>query len=446
MAQAASYLCGRCSGLSRAQLRDVQLLRPITVDPQAGADIHIRAILAEAQNSGEAVVHAGIVKVGTGVSTDFFSATLVFGATDSASPEIIGHDETPLPLNPQTDLYRPSLLFQGPRFQGIEAVWEILEKGENTGQATLAARVMPEDQRMAAAFASQQTTRWCLADPFFTDTLLQSAALLVPQDTSLPISIGRMDLFPEFFNATAPATVRTELVGREDRDLIYRVTAVSDNGEVRAVLQDYRLRILKHHEAYPLVADLVFPEERDRRMIVRALEDTCKRLSITAPILELACLPGIHDYAKPDRQRMEMPMLGRVLSAASQRFDLPVSSLDVQWRESGKPEVPDVDQHVLDLAIAHEDRTCICVCGPGPVGCDLAAITVRDRQGWNSLLGSAREPLLDRLIDQGETLDSARYARLGSGGDPGQSHRPVRRDAHDGKQRGGCGAVCRRHG
>ena len=407
MAQAASYLCGRCSVLSRAQLRNVRLLRPITVDPQTGTDIQIRAVLAEAQNGGGAVVHAGIVKQGTGVTTDFFSATFVFGVTDEAAPEIIGHDERPLPLNPQTDLYRPSLLFQGPRFQGIEAVWEIREAGENSGQATFAARVIPEDQRSAAAFATEQATRWCLADPFFTDTLLQSAALLVPQDTSLPISIGQMDLFPAFFSATSPATVRTELVGREDRDLIYRVTAVGENGTVRAVLQDYRLRILKHHDTYPLVADLVFPEERDHRMIARALEDSCKHLSVTAPLLESACLPGIHDKAAPDRRQMELPMLRRALSAASRRLDLPAPTLDVQWRESGKPEVVDVDQRVLDVAVTHEDRTCICVCGPGPVGCDLTAITTRDRQGWNSLLGSAREQLLDHLIDQGEGLDSA---------------------------------------
>jgi acyl-CoA thioesterase FadM len=216
-----------------------------------------------------------------------------------------------------------------------------------------------------------------------------------------------MDLFPPFFSASSPATVRTELVGREERDLIYRVTAVGDHGEVRAVLQDYRLRILKHHEDYPRIADLVAPEPRDRQLIARALADACGRLSVTAPLLELACLPGIHDHSQPERRQMERPMLERAMAAASQQFGLPASNLAVRWQTSGKPEIVDVDPSVLDVAITHEDRTCLCVCGPGPVGCDLVAITARDRQGWNGLLGNARDPLLDRLIDQGEGLDAA---------------------------------------
>ena len=84
----------------------------------------------------------------------------------------------------------------------------------------------------------------------------------MPQDTSLPVSIDHMVLFPEFFRASTPATVRVELEGQADRDLLYRVTAVSENGAVRAMLRGYRLRILKHHDDYPTVADLVFPEDR----------------------------------------------------------------------------------------------------------------------------------------------------------------------------------------
>ncbi len=52
MAQAALYLCGN-TDLSRVQIRDVRLLRPITVDPETGADITVRAILAETQADGQ---------------------------------------------------------------------------------------------------------------------------------------------------------------------------------------------------------------------------------------------------------------------------------------------------------------------------------------------------------------------------------------------------------
>ena len=262
----------------------------------------------------------------------------------------------------------------------------------------------PAEQLSAVAFGETAAARLCLGDPFFTDTLLQSAALLVPQDTSLPVSIDRMDLFPEFFSASTPATVRVELMGQEDRDLIYRVAAVGENGAVRAVLQGYRLRILKHHDDYPMVDDLVFPEDRDRRLIHQALDEACRNLSVAVPHLELACLPGIHDKTKLDRHQAEGQILERAASAAAERYGVGASPLAIRWQENGKPVLADVASSVLDLSLTHEDRTCLCVCGPGPVGCDLATVTAREPDaGWNGLLGDHRSEVLDSLIDRGET-------------------------------------------
>jgi acyl transferase domain-containing protein/NAD(P)-dependent dehydrogenase (short-subunit alcohol dehydrogenase family)/acyl-CoA thioesterase FadM len=406
MAQAALSLSGRTDSLP-VRIRDVRLLRPITVDPETGADITIRAVLDEVQTGGETVVHAGIIKQGSGVQSDFFAATFVFGAGTRAPVETVARPETPLPLVPQTDLYRPSLLFQGPRFQCIRTVWDIRASGAKTGTALFTSGMTPAGQLSAAAFGEAAAARLCLGDPFFTDTLLQSAALLVPQDTSLPVSIDRMDLFPEFFGASTPATVRVELMGQEDRDLIYRVAAVGENGAVRAVLQGYRLRILKHHDDYPMVGDLVFPEDRDRRLVRQALDEACRSLSVAAPHLEVACLPGIHDKTKPDRHQAEGQVLERAVSAAADRYGVGASPLAVRWQEDGKPVVADVAPSVLDLSLTHEDRTCLCVCGPGPVGCDLAAVTARDPDAWNGLLGDHRRDLPGRLVDQGELLDSA---------------------------------------
>ncbi|MFO7714089.1 SDR family NAD(P)-dependent oxidoreductase [Desulfosarcina sp.] len=410
MVQAALYLYGDTE-LSRVQIRDVRLMRPITVDPETGADIAIRALLAEAPAGGETVVHTAITKQGTGAQTDFFAATFVFDSDDDPPRETIAHSDTPMSLVPRTDLYRASLLFQGPRFQGIETIWDIRQSGPNAGQALFSSRVIPAERRSDAAFGTgleeAKHRRLCLGDAFFTDTLLQGAALLVPQDTSLPVSIDRMDLFAEFFRATTPATVSVALMGREDRDLIYRVSAVSENGAVRARLEGYRLRILKHHDAYPTVADLVFPEDRDRRLARQALDDACRQLSVSAPHLELACIPGIHGQSRQERRKAEAPMLERALSAAAKRYAVSASPMAIQWQANGNPTVADVDASVLDVSLTHEDRTCVCVCGPGPLGCDLAAITARSREAWAGLLGGHRTDLLDRLIDQGDALVTA---------------------------------------
>ena len=434
MAQAALYLCGYTE-LTQVQIKEIRLVRPITVDPQAGADITIRAVLAETSAGEEKVVQAGIVKQGTGIRADFFSATFIFNPIARSSVDTVVCPEVPTALVPQTDLYRASLLFQGLRFQRIQTVWEIQDHGNHTGQALFTAGVTPIEQRSAAAFDPESTFALCLGDPFFTDTLLQGAALLVPQDTSLPVFIDRLDLFPDFFSASTPAIVRVTLLGREDQDLVCRVAAVGEDGTARALLSGYRLRILRHHDDYPTTADLVWPEDRDRRLVDQALRKACHRLSVASPHLELACIPGIHDQPKKERHEAERPMLERALSAAAERHDLTATPLTIEWQESGNPTLAEVSPSVLDISLTHEDRICLCACGPGPVGCDLGVITARSKKTWNALLGENRSDLFNHLMHQGETMDTAGTriwaaleALIKAGGSSGQHLTIVRKN------------------
>jgi acyl transferase domain-containing protein/acyl-CoA thioesterase FadM len=406
MAQAAQYLLGR-SDLSRLQIRDVRLDRPITVDPDTGADIVIRAMVAESPDKGETVVQAGIVKTGSGVEADFFRASLVFDPPDGAPEAAVTLPEAPTPLVPHTDLYRPSLLFQGPRFQGIRTVWAIEASDQGSVEALFTSNPSAAEHLSSAAFGEGQTRHLSLGDPFFGDTLLQSAALMVPQDTSLPVAIERMDLFPEFFEATAPATVQVRLVEKTDRNLTVQVVALGQSGAVRAVLSGYRLNILKHHPEYPTVADLVSPEGRDRALIRQALETACRDLSVTAPIVDLTPMVGIHELPKSARHELETPLLERALETAGRRYAEAGSPLRVEWQATGKPGVAGVDQAVLDVALTHEDRTCLCVCAPGPVGCDLAAVTPRSSEQWLGLLGDRRSALLEALVEEGDDPDRA---------------------------------------
>ncbi|WP_319523395.1 SDR family NAD(P)-dependent oxidoreductase [uncultured Desulfosarcina sp.] len=406
MAQAAMFLTGR-KALSRLQIRDVRLLRPITVDPQTGADIVIRAVVDESNADGVTRVRAGIVKEGTGVQSDSFSATLVFDPESAADAEVISFPDAPLPLVPETDLYRPALLFQGPRFQGIQAIREIRQNDEKTGTALFSSQPTPPEDRSTAAFGEEKALSLCLGDAFFTDTLLQSAALLVPQDTSLPVSIERLDLCEEFFEATTPARVRVDLLGREQSDLIYRVVAVGEDGAVRAVLDGYRLRILKHHEDYPTVTDLVAPERRDRQLIRDILETACRQLMVDAPVVDAACIMGLHDMPKARRREAQQPLLRRALDHACEAYGIEAKAPAVSWLDNGKPVVAGLDSRELDVSLTHEDRICLCALGPGPVGCDLATITPRSREGWRGLLGAGHMALFDLLLEKGESPDSA---------------------------------------
>ncbi len=278
---------------------------------------------------------------------------------------------------------------------------------QGAAEAIFTSHPTSADRLSNATFGENEPRHLCIGDPFFLDTLLQSAALLVPQDTSLPVAIDRMDLFSEFFKDTSPAAVQVTLLDKTDRDLTFQVVAVGENNVVRAVLEGYRLRILKHHNEYPTVADLVRPEARDRDLVDQVLAAACRDLSVTPPLVDLTTLAGIHELPKAARHELEKPLLERALAAAGRQHGTAESPLRIDWQATGKPSVAGVDRAVLDVALTHEDRTCLCVCAPGPVGCDLAAVTSRSREQWQGLLGDGRSALLEALVEHGDDRDRA---------------------------------------
>ncbi len=82
MAQVAAHATGLCD-FSRVRIEDINLKRPIAVDPKEGADIVIWAQVQEQKSdSDKHVVRCGITKLQTGVKADFFSATFILGLTD----------------------------------------------------------------------------------------------------------------------------------------------------------------------------------------------------------------------------------------------------------------------------------------------------------------------------------------------------------------------------
>jgi acyl-CoA thioesterase FadM len=63
----------------------------------------------------------------------------------------------------------------------------------------------------------------------------------------------------------------------------------------------------------------------------------------------------------------------------------------------------------IQVSLSHDDRACLAVAGSGPQGCDIAPVTMRTRDEWDRLLGRARAPLLERLLQGADagSLDRA---------------------------------------
>ena len=390
-------------------LEGVELKRPITVAPQDGADLILWAQVVESDHGdGTVAVRANIHKEGAG--GDHFQAVVRLNtdaqANGSALETMALQPETAA-MQPLDDLYRETLLFQGPSFQRIRRVLALEGNNRDRGRALLQVGKADATAAAQAAFAPGVRQPLVLPDPFFSDALLQSAALLVPQDTSLPVAIDRIAISPDAFDTQGEFKVQVTLDQRVDRTFHARVLAVDEAGRPVIHMDGYRLQILKHHAAYPELEDLKRPRHRDRRLLTEEFQQAARAFDLQPPEIDLDYLPGIHRLPKDRRHQAEGPLLDDLVSRARRRWAEVDGDLTVDWVNNGKPVLKGQGGGGFGLSLSHDERLCLSVMGPGLQGCDITPIEARTRDGWLDLLGRSNEDLLERLMTHSDTLDDA---------------------------------------
>lgn len=409
MAQAVAHVTGETGfGLGRVRIEEIKLKRPITVDPDTGADI---VVWAEAQehepDSATRVVRTGVSKSNTGVKSDFFSATFVLGLEDKPPRHAIAIPDEPLDIRPRLDLYRENLLFQGPRFQRIDKVWTISAINEKAENAIFSTKIHDLTQVGEEAFPEPLHQAMFLGDPFFRDSLLQSGQLLVPKDTSLPVYIRCLDIYPRAEKEPASILTSVQLNRMEGRETEYTVIAVDGNGLIREKLDGYTARSVTHHDDNPTAADLVLPDKRDSRIVRQALNRLSDSLGLEIPNVFLKYLPGLHDLSREERHKRELPLLHEAILQATEDYPDAPEPCEIRWLDSGKPVVTGPMEDKISISLSHDECLCVCVAGPGPQACNVAPITHCTREQWTGLLGQSRDHLLDALLDDSDTLDRA---------------------------------------
>ncbi len=395
MAQAVAHVTG-VTGFRGVRVENLLLRRPIIVDPERGADIIIWAQTRELVAAEDRLaVRAGIFEAGADPDADFFSATFVMGSTDSPVEQPLDFPRKPLDIYPPTDLYRQTLLFQGSRFQRIDQV-HVLERPTDESGTVVISTLPPDPIGAKPAFASPGHQQFILGDPFQRDNLLQSAALLIPQDTSLPMSIRRWDIYPRDAITSEPGRVfvQTRLQGWQDQEVETAVQSLDQSGVLTERLSGYRLKILKHHNEYPSVADLLCPDARDTRQLQNQLYDLAARLRLKIPHVNLSFIPGLHDLSKDRRRERELPLLIKASERWAESKHIDKSRLKIQWHTSGKPEAWAADEP-FGVSLAHDNRYCLVTAGPDSQGCDLAPVNHRTLQQWTGLLGPFGKNLFD---------------------------------------------------
>ncbi len=403
MAQVVAHVTG-VTGFTGLTIENIKLRRPIIVDAKSGADIVIWAQTRERSVAGEELaVEAGIFKVDAESDTEFFSATFVMGTMERPDAAVQMDPFLPLAMDPTKDLYRDTLLFQGPRFQRMDCVYQ-LERTADHG--TVVVGTPPEEPDSASlAFATQTQRNFLLGDPFLRDNLLQSAALLIPQDTSLPLSIRRWEIAPMITSSSGKnrRLIRTRLLGIQDQEVETAVETLDESGGIVERLTGYRLKILKHHDDYPTVADFLNPDDRDTQMVQDRIAGVSAPLRVKVPAIRVTYLPGLHDLSKEQRRERVETFVEQSVAQWGRQNGMPDCPVRIGWKFSGKPEAWILNDPV-DVSVTHDDRYCLVAVGSCSLGCDLSPVTHRSASQWAGLLG----PLGRRLLDdqkEGPALD-----------------------------------------
>jgi len=243
MAQAATLAAGLTFSITA--IEDIELPRPIPVDPDRGTTIEIRALVLPRDPGAPVRVKVEIRMESTGFARAHFSAVFAgSGGLDIASqaPPILPMDREPLPLElvPDTDLYG-SILFQGPRYQRLGSFYGI--QSDSCQFDLLAGSGEWDDSGL---YIDPEVGPLLLGDPYARDALLQSAQVVMAGNICLPVAIERIDLraaesprtqcFGEFKLESAETSRTDEYVGM----------AISFDADGRWMqrLRGYRVRAL----------------------------------------------------------------------------------------------------------------------------------------------------------------------------------------------------------
>jgi malonyl CoA-acyl carrier protein transacylase/NAD(P)-dependent dehydrogenase (short-subunit alcohol dehydrogenase family)/acyl-CoA thioesterase FadM/3-hydroxymyristoyl/3-hydroxydecanoyl-(acyl carrier protein) dehydratase/acyl carrier protein len=407
MAQTAAHALGKTT-LERVRIENILLKQPITVDPGTGADILIQAQVQEKPDSSSArKINTKIFKLDTGIREAYFSAEFILDLEDAPGKKNIPKARQPLGIIPKYDLYRDNLLFQGPLFQRIHKIFSIVpkanENSEEAEEAIFTTWVFDPETTSKLAFKDSANSNLLLGDPFFRDSLLQSAQMLIPTVTCLPVFIQKLDIYPSDNVAKKTLTGIVSLDQRKKQEIQHSVVVADDKGFVRETLEGYNLRVLKRYENNPFPADLINPEKRDLLELQTTVNSAKDAFGIEVPSFHLEYMAGIHKLSKDQRYACEIPLINKTLEKALGN-SFKESDLDIRFLDNGEPVLKN---STVDISISHDDRLFLCVSGKGPQGCNFEPIISKSRQQWIDLIGRENKVLLDELLDKSDTVDHA---------------------------------------
>lgn len=268
-------------------------------------------------------------------------------------------------LNPASDLYG-SILFHEGRFRRLRG-YKILRATQ------CLAEISPDgDSRW---FSRYLPAELLLGDPAARDAAIHAVQGCIPHATILPTGVER--LTAASMPTTRPVFAHARERWRKGATFLYDVEVSAADGSILERWEGLRLHAV------------------DAAALPAAMTE-----SLLGPYLERRAgelVPGAAVYVALRRDaEADSPL--RTERAVSQAIG---AAARILKRPDGRPELIEDSEagrgHKVGVSVAHSGELTLAVVGPGPLGCDLEAVSPRADNVWRELLGEERFALA-RLV------------------------------------------------
>lgn len=269
------------------QFSNLQLMRPIMASSSGlGTDVEIR--VCKAQNSNKNF-EASIRTSQSDFSTPSFMCEMSLQTVSIAKVDTNFEEFKKLSSlvpNFNQRLYK-ELLFQGKEFQRIQdLIYFDGERPDDKGTIWITSQTRSKNHNVKASFGEHSDKNLVSHDPFFMDTLLQSAQILIPQVSALPLRINSLRINKQL-EENATYWICAELIKNTGSTYITNVTAFNTEGEAVVELTGYELKILKRDRPHSIK-----PWLSDRSNIQKSPPKT----EISTAVAEAASINGSFDF------------------------------------------------------------------------------------------------------------------------------------------------------
>ncbi len=298
MAQAVARVTGRTK-LGPVTITDVRLDRPIVVDPEAGAEIEIRAEVADGQE-GSCEVIVAIGAEPSGFAVPHFSARFRLQPPDPVPAMPAPTGRSPLAVDLRRDLYG-TLLFVGPLFQRIDSIHDLRCGADATGSVDFKARCDAEPRHIDGLAGEV-----VLGDTYFRDCMLHSFQLTAGARICLPVRIDRLEIQIPGGHAKWG---RTENKGFTDGQASSDIYALDDDGNVieRMIGAVFRQAATPGGAQPP-------SEVPPGRLVQSQLAEQARRLGVELSGLAIKTLRGLGTEPRDVRRTRELEVVSEAVS------------------------------------------------------------------------------------------------------------------------------------